>query len=281
MAISLQGRQRQKLRGDLLAHRESFFLSDADYVARVLKVSLNTWKKCIVNEGGLPLSLSRRTLLSIFANAGLNPRDYGLRITLPTRGSPFGGYIKRDYGFLCGRFFMYRRSFLTAQNINRIVLDITMNESKECLSFREIQYYVSDAGARDEHQYAGDVHIDHERSLLGFPSSTEGQTRLMLVGMPQRPMVKERITMRGTMLTYGQPRGHWQPTTACVFIEGPQEIRHPNPRELSGTIYPEMAEYGRLSAELAHTEAHATIQTPLLWRGLRTSAPPRASMAAS
>lgn len=266
MAISLQGRHRQKFRADLLKHRESFSCNDADYVADLLKVSLNTLKKCLDGAASGPLTLNRQTFLNIFSHAELNPRDYGLAVTLPSRATPYGGYDKRDYAYLCGRHYLYRRSFLTAQNINRIVLDIAMSKSKECLTFHEVQHYVSDAGVRDEQHYVGDIHIDQDRSILGFPANDVGQTRLMLVVMPRRPVGREKVKMRGALLTYGIPRGSWQPTMACVFIEGPCESTHPNPRELSKTLYPDSGEYARIAAELALAEEHTTIQTPLLWR---------------
>jgi hypothetical protein len=275
MAISLHGRQRQKFRADLLAHRESFSLTDADYAGRILKVSLNTLKKCLETGSAGSLSLKRQTFLRIFGHAGLDPHAYGLAVALPSRASPFGGYDKRDYAFLCGRYFLYRRSFLTARNINRMVLEIAPSQTKECLSFREIQYYVSDSGVRDEQHYAGDVYIDSNRSMLGFPASHEGQTRLMLVGMPQRVEGKDKLKMRGALLTYGVPRGFWQPAMSCVFIEGPQESRQANPRELSTTLYPDSDQFVRIATELSHAEEHATIQTPLMWRGGGTPSAPQ------
>ena len=43
MTISLSARQRVRFRTDLLAHRETFSLNDAEYADQVLKVSLNTY----------------------------------------------------------------------------------------------------------------------------------------------------------------------------------------------------------------------------------------------
>ncbi len=266
MAITLGGRQREKLRADLLKHRESFSLNDADYVADVLKISLNTLKKCLDDKASGALTLKRQTFLSIFRYAGLNPQDYGLTATLPSRAAPYGGYGKDDYAYLCGRHYLYRRSFLTGRNINRLVLDIAASKAKECLTFHEFQHYVSDSGVRDEQHYIGDIHIDQDRSILGFPATDEGQTRLMLVGMPRRPVGREKVKMRGALLTYGIPRGSWQPTVSCVFIEGPWESKHPNPREQSMTLYPDADEFERIATELALAEEYATIQTPLLWR---------------
>ena len=74
--IILEGDHYARFRADLLAHRDKFPLNDADYVDQVLKISLNTFKKC-VNAAG-HLALTRPTFLHIFVSTGLNPKDYGL-----------------------------------------------------------------------------------------------------------------------------------------------------------------------------------------------------------
>jgi hypothetical protein len=77
--------------------------------------------------------------------------------------------------------------------------------------------------------------------------------------------------MRGALLTFGVPKGFWQPTVACVHIEGPLRTKHSNPKDLSLTIREGDERYDELSAELAHTEEHATIITPLIWHKARFS----------
>lgn len=263
--MNLSGRQRERFKADLRAHRETFSLNDAEYADRILRVSLNTYKKCLHTNGKAPLVLKRHTFISIFANAGLEPRNYGLSITLPGQGSQFGGYQKRNYQFLCGRFFLYRRSFLTAHNITRSIIEINVHDVKECLSFHELHYYVSDAGIREEQRYSGDVYLNQERTILSLPAYFEGQVRLTLLHMPQKPIGKEKIKMRGALLAFGVPKGYWQPTVTCVFIEGPLDSKHPKPRDLCKTIAHGAEEYAALSAELAHAEEHATIMTPLMW----------------
>ena len=47
MNISLFGPRRVRFSADLRAHRETFSLNDAEYADQVLKVSLNTYKKCV------------------------------------------------------------------------------------------------------------------------------------------------------------------------------------------------------------------------------------------
>jgi hypothetical protein len=263
--MSLTGRHRERFKTDLRSHREKFLLSDADYAERVLKVSLNTFKKCLHTNGKAPLNLKRHTLVSILANAELDPKCYGLTIRLPSQGSQYGGYQKWNYPFLCGRFFLYRRSFLTARNITRSVLEIGADELKECLSFHELHDYVSDAGTREEQQYQGDIYLNQERNILSLPAYLEGQVRLTLLHMPQKPMGREKLKMRGAVLAFGIPKGYWQPTVSCVFIEGPIDGRHPRPRDLCKTILAGTEEYAAISAELAHAEEHATIITPLVW----------------
>ena len=215
MLISLQGRQRERFRKDLQGHRETFSLNDVDYAAQILKISLNTLKRCLQPKTSPTLTLKRSTFISVFANAGLDSKRYGLIAALPAQGSQFGGYQKKDYQSLCGRHFVYRRSFLTAQNINRCILEISINDVKECLSFHEVQHYVSDSGVRDEQHYTGDIYMNRERSILSLPAFFEGQVRLTLIHTPQTKK-NEQLKMRGALLTFGVAKGFWQPTAGCV-----------------------------------------------------------------
>lgn len=80
--------------------------------------------------------------------------------------------------------------------------------------------------------------------------------------------------MRGAVLTFGVPKGFWQPTAGCVFIEGPITAKPGNLRDLSRTVRPGDDRYDELSAELAHTEEYATIITPLIWHKSRHPAVP-------
>jgi hypothetical protein len=271
MLIRLKGQYRERFRKDLQRHRETYSLNDADYSALILKISLNTLKRCLQPKAKDSLLLKRSTFISVFTNAKLDPKRYGLFAALPAQGSEFGGYQKKDYDFLCGRHFIYRRSFLTAQNINRCILEISANDVKECLSFHEVQHYVSDSGVRDEQHYSGDIYMNRERSILSLPAYFEGQVRLTLIHIPQVPQKKEPLKMRGALLTFGVPKGFWQPTAACVFIEGPVRTKQGNPKDLSLTIREGDERYDELSAELAHTEEHATIITPLIWHKARFS----------
>ena len=267
MKIILEGDHHAKFRADLLAHRDKFPLNDADYVEQVLKISLNTFKKCI-NPAEPRLALTRPTFIHIFVSTGLNPRDYGLAIGLPARESHYGGYDKNEYEFICGRFFLYRRSFLTAANINKSVLEIYPSSARECLSFNEYLSYISDSGAPHEQVYSGDIHIDHDRATLSFVALLTGQVRLTLVSMPLRALGKELIKLRGALLTHGMAKGFWQPTVSCVFADGPHDTKNRAPRDLCGTIRPDSEEFQRISAELAHAEENSTVITPLMWHRL-------------
>ena len=268
MAISLSGRQRDRFKAALRAHRETFSLSDADYADQILKVSLNTYKKCVQPAASEPLSLKRHTFISILANAGLDPRTYGLSIGVPSQVSPFGGYQRDDFLHLCGRFFLYRRSFLTARHITRSILHIRPSESRECLSFSELHYYTAEVGVREEIQYHGDVYMNQERSILSLPAFFQGQVRLTLL-QPERAGGKGKIKMRGALLGFGNPKGHWQPTVSCVFVDGPVEEKRAHPRDLCTTIRHGSQDYEAVCDELARVEEHATIITPLMWANIQ------------
>ena len=262
MTISLSEPQLSRFKMDLLAHRETFALNDADYAADVLKISLNTYKKCL-HASGKPLALKRHTFVSIFANAVLDPKNYGLAIGVPSQSSPFGGYQKSQFQHLCGRHFLYRRSFLTARHITRSILDIHPSENQECLSFKEWHHYTAETGAQQELYYHGDVYMNRERNVLSLPAYFEGQVRLTHL-LPERVNPK-KMRMRGALLAFGNPKGIWQPTVSCVFVEGPIEDKRASLKDLCTTITEGSNEYTAFSAELARVEEHATIITPLMW----------------
>jgi hypothetical protein len=271
MTISLIGRQRDRFKADLQAHRETFSLNDAEYADQILKVSLNTYKKCVQSTGRGPLALKRHTFVSIFTNTALDPKSYGLPVGVPSQVSPFGGYQKSEFRHLCGRFLLYRRSFLTARHITRSILEIRVSDSQECLSFNELHYYTSEVGGREEIRYHGDVYINQERSILSLPAYWHGQVRLTLL-QPERLGSRGKIKMRGALLAFGNPKGYWQPTVSGIFVDGPVAEKAGDPRDLCTTVLDGSPEYAALSAELARVEEHATIMTPLMWAKLPTRA---------
>ena len=94
--------------------------------------------------------------------------------------------------------------------------------------------------------------------------------RLTLL-QPERLGSKGKIKMRGAVLAFGNPKGYWQPTVSCVFVDGPIDEKRAHPRDLCKTILDDSEEYAALSAELARVEEHATIMTPLMWAKLQPS----------
>src|SRR4029453_6797784 len=127
MMINLSGHNRDRFVSELRDHREAFSLSDKEYAEQILKVSPNTFRKCLESSGRSALALKRHTFVSIFTGSGLDPKAYGLSIGVPSQTSPHGGYKTSDYRFLCGRFFLYRRTFLSARHITRTLLEIYTN----------------------------------------------------------------------------------------------------------------------------------------------------------
>jgi hypothetical protein len=234
MSILLTGHHRDSFVAALRAYRETFSISDAEFAEEVLKVSLNTYKKCVRSSESAPLTL--------------------------------------DYDFLSGRFFLYRRSLLTARHITRSILEIGPSETKECLQFHELHHYVSESGVRDEQHYRGDIFLNAERTVLSMPAYFGGQVRLTLLLMPEHASGKDKpLKTRGAALLFGISRGYWQPAVTCVFVEGPLADRRSKMKDLCKTIYARSDEYGPISAELKHAEEHATIMTPLMWSKLPES----------
>src|SRR5687768_10812330 len=68
MNITISGSYRKEFAAHLRSHRDSYSLNDADYARNVLRISLNTFKKCI-QESDDTLSLKRQTFIAIFENA--------------------------------------------------------------------------------------------------------------------------------------------------------------------------------------------------------------------
>ena len=79
--IVLEGVDYARFKTDLREHRAKFALNDVEYAEQVLKISLNTFKKCVNSPDRV--ALTRPTFLHLFANTGLRPKDYGLPLSLP------------------------------------------------------------------------------------------------------------------------------------------------------------------------------------------------------
>lgn len=265
MGVSLQPAERRRLRAELLRHRAGFDLTDAAYVQDVLKISLNTYKKCIAPEDAGSLVLSRHTYQNLARHAGFRPDEHGIAAQPSTCDQSLGAYNCDDYAFMCQRYVMYRRSFLHARNLNRSVLDISIDGSRRCLRFRETEDYVSDLGLPHDQEHVGDVHVDRDRSLLSLLGNTAGRVRLMLLVIPQRVIGREGLRMRGALLTHGRPRGYWQPTVTSLYVEEPPDPKAPI-GGLCGTFKPDWGDYERISGEIRSVEEYVTIDTALVWR---------------
>jgi hypothetical protein len=122
--------------------------------------------------------------------------------------------------------------------------------------------------------------MNRERSILCLPAYFEGQVRLTHL-QPERSGGKGKLKMRGAVLAFGNPKGYWQPTVSCVFVEGPIDEKRSDLRELCKTILDTSEEYIALSAELARVEEHATIITPLMWAKIQDRVAPDLLMVAN
>jgi len=268
LTLELKPGDRAKLRRDLLAQRQGYSLTDADFVTTVLKISLNTYKKCIQPDADAPLRLKRQTFVSLFSNARLSPESYGLDLALPAYGAQYGGYTEEEFGFLAGRYTKYRRSFLTGVSFNRSELDIRWNEHLSCLSFREQVNYVSDRGVPQQTEYGGDIYIHQDRQLMTLLSIESGEVRTVLIHLPSRPVrgrPRQPFRLRGLQLVHAYPKGVYQPTVSPVLVE---EITAPRKgaKPQGGTVSKDDPDYARIADEMAHTEQHAVVITSLLSR---------------
>jgi hypothetical protein len=274
MNIVLSGRERARFAADLAAHRAECHQNDADYARLILRVSLNTLKKCLDPDEAGPLSLKRQTLIAICSGTGLDPAQYGLNVKLPSRGSQFGAYTKVDFGFVAGLYFLHRRSFLTGSNINRSLLDIHWNDRDQCLSFQEQLRYRSDGGVQQRQDYAGNVYIHRDRVLMSLLSNDAGELRILMTHTPNRPTGRARPALKlyGVMLTHGFPRGYFQPVVSAVQIETAPVSGTLVAEKVCRTISAGDGEFERLSHDLKHAEEHAVIMTPLLQRRLASPA---------
>ncbi|KAB2851056.1 MAG: hypothetical protein F9K44_02860 [Hyphomicrobiaceae bacterium] len=270
MNIVLSGRHRTSFAEDLAAHRGECHENDADYARLILRISLNTLKKCLEPDPARPLSLKRQTLIAICTSAGLDPARYGLNVKLPSRGREYGAYTKADFGFMAGRYLLHRRSFLTGSNINRSLLEIRWNDREQCLSFQERIRYRSDGGVPQQFEYNGEIFMHRDRVLMSMLSNDAGELRMIMSHTPNRPAGRARsaFKLHGVMLTHGFPRGYFQPVVSAVQIESVPASATISVDKACRTIAPGDPDFDRLGHDLKHAEEHATIMTPLLQRKL-------------
>jgi hypothetical protein len=264
--IRLTGQQRAQLRDDLLAHRSRSPLNDAVYVRDVLGVSLNTFKKCVAP--GDSLSMKRHSFNSIIANASLDARHFGATVETVAQPMNFGGYTKAEYGFLIGRFLIYRRSFQSDRDITRAVLDIAWSQAY--LTFKEIRRYKTEGGVWQSNDFTGNIYMHQERVLMSLLAIDNGDVRLTLLHIPSRQAYGTNMgTIRtsGAVLTHGYPKRFFQPVISPVAIEAIDPSKKSvSPNAWCTSITPDMPEHAHMSRELAIAEDHAIVMTTLMAR---------------
>jgi hypothetical protein len=268
MLISLTAQQRAHFRDDILAHRSTFALTDADYVRDILRISLNTYKKCV--GPGDELSMKRHSFNNIIANAGLVPARFGVNSAAPAQPTHFGGYTKAEYGYIVGRYLLYRRSFQNGIDITCAVLDITWSDSQSCLMFQELRHFKSDTGVVHTNDFSGNIFMHTERVLMGLLAIDNGDLRLTLLHVPSRHAHGTNLGLMrtsGAVLTHGYPKRFFQPVVSPVTIEAIAPAKRKLPvAALCKVIAPRMPEFDELNAELKVAEEHAVVMTPLMAR---------------
>jgi hypothetical protein len=276
MDVVLAGRQRLVFRTALLAHRAQSTLTDADYVRTILRVSLNTFKKCIGD--GASLTLKRRSFNAIVANAGLDARRFGAKEQAPAPPDDFGGYTRAEYGYMIGRYLLHRRSFQNGIDITRGVLDIGWDDSRACLSFNEMRRYKNANGSWQSNDMGGHIFMHPERVLMGLLAIDKGDVRLTLLHIPSRHAYGTNLgTIRtsGVLLTHGYPKRFFQPVVSAVTIEAVDASkRTASPNTLCAPVVRGSAEYAAIAEDLRIAEEHAIVLTPLMWRSAQGAVVP-------
>jgi hypothetical protein len=275
--IVLASHQRELLRQALLRHRQGYTHSEAEYVKNVLCVALNTYKKCVTEGETEPLPLKRRTLAAILKAARIEPAAIGVDMILPSAVDQYGGYEPASFSYLVGAYFLHRRSFQTAQNIVRGVVEISIDEQKRCLRFDEYNNYISDGGMHDDNHYTGEVYMNEERSLYSMLSIADGQMRLTMTQAPVRnghgaagTLPRGTIKWRGALFTHGRGKGVWQPTFSALSMESLPERQWKKARDDCRTIKPDDPEFEGLNREIIYAEEYAAVVTPLMFSKSQT-----------
>ena len=270
--IILESHQRELLRHALVRHRQGYTHSEAEYVKNVLCVALNTYKKCVAESDDSDLSLKRRTLAALLKAARIDPAAIGIDMVLPTAVEQYGSYEPAAFSHLVGTYYLHRRSFQTALNIVRGVVEIAIDEQKRCLKYAEYNNYISDGGMHDDNHYTGDIYMNEECSLYSMLSIVEGQMGLMMTQAPVRngqgaagTLTRGAIKWRGALLTHGRGKGVWQPTFTAISMESLPERHWRKAREECRTIKPDDPEFEALNREIAYAEEYAAVVTPLMF----------------
>jgi hypothetical protein len=266
--ITISGKERVRFRDSLLSVRNRSSLNDAEYAHDVLRVSLNTFKKCIADTPDL--RLKQRTFNNIVSNIGLDRNTFESgRPSLPPPAM-FGGYNKSEFSYLIGRYILYRRSFQNGIDISKAVLDIDWSESQSCLIFNELRRYKTDGDLWQSNDIKGSIYMHAERVLMGLMAIDNGDVRLTLLHIPSRNVYGTQLgTIRtsGVVLTHGYPKRYFQPVVSAVTLEaaGPS-LRKLSANELCGVLTKDDPGYAAAAEELRIAEEHAVVMTPLMAR---------------
>lgn len=265
MDVVLTGEDRSRFREGLRSARAASSLTDAEYAHDILRVSLNTFKKCLAD--GAELRLKQRSFRSIVANAGMDRSVFASGGLPVPAANDYGGYARSDFGYLAGRYLLYRRSFQNGVDISRAVLDIEWSDRHSCLIFNEMRRYKTD-GVWQANDIKGTIHMHAERVLMGLLAIDKGDVRLTLLHIPSRTVYGTQLgTVRtsGALLTHGYPKRFFQPVVSPVTIEaiGPSH-RSQSVNELCTMLTEADPDYAAAEEELRIAEAHAVVMTPLM-----------------
>jgi hypothetical protein len=268
MDVLMSGEERRQFREGLLGVRAKSSLNDAEFAHNILRVSLNTFKKCVADSADL--RLKRRSFNAIVGNAGLDRNTFlSMGATLPT-ASAYGGYSKSEFGYLVGRYLLYRRSFQNGIDISRAVLDIEWCDRQGCLIFNEMRRYRTDGNLWQANDIKGTITIHAERVLMGLLAMDNGDVRLTLLHIPSRNVYGTQLgTIRtsGAVLTHGYPKRYFQPVVSAVTIEAiSPTLKTRSPNELCVLIKPGDPEHAAADEEMRIADEHAVVMTPLMCR---------------
>jgi hypothetical protein len=268
MDIILTGEERIRFRESLRAVRSRSSLNDAEYARDVLRVSLNTFKKCLAEAPDL--RLKQRSFNNIVSNIGLDRNTFDSnRLPLPPPMT-YGGYTKSEFSYLIGRYLLFRRSFQNGVDISKAVLDISWSDSLSCLVFNEMRRYKTDGNVWQSNDIKGTIYMHAERVLMGLLAIDGGDVRLTLLHIPSRNVYGTQMgTIRtsGAVLTHGYPKRYFQPVVSAVTLEaiGPT-LKRLAPNDICGILTKDDPEYAAAEEELRIAEDHAAVMTPLMAR---------------
>jgi hypothetical protein len=272
MSVVVSGAARARLRDVLLRHRAKAAMTDADYCADLLRVSLNTFKKCVGPES--ELTLKRHLLLGLLARLDITMADLDGTASLAPSTVDYGGSTRESHGYLEGRYLLDRRHFSSPPDITRAVLDIAWDATAGCLTWSELRRFRSpvtgEMVANDMH---GHVYMHQERILMGLLCIDRGDARLTLLHVPSRHALNAKLVTSealGVVVTHGYPKRFFQPVVSPVALKSVEaKKRHAPPETLCKILKPGTADYEASAQHLRIAEEQSVEMTSLTWRGIK------------